>query len=97
MAGRFFFGPSEEDDGDSRLGERELGAWLETDGKMGSCPDWYLTIRSARYLNVPPWDLAGVPETAGHVCWQVWGLWSQNAEAKATNAARKRASQKAKR
>lgn len=25
---------------------------------MGECPEWYLPLRAARYLGVPPWDLA---------------------------------------
>ena len=85
MERRVFYGEAAGDD------ERQLGAYLQSDGKLGECPDWYLAIRSARYLNVPPWDLAGVPDTAGHECWQAWGLWAQNAEVKATNAARKQA------
>lgn len=24
---------------------------------MGSCPDYYATVRAARYYGIPPWDL----------------------------------------
>lgn len=38
-----------------------------TKGAMGECPDWYELIQAARYLGVPPWDLAMQP-----VCWRNW-------------------------
>lgn len=36
-------------------------------------------IDTARYLGVAPWDLAGVPETAGHPAWVYWGMTHQAA------------------
>ena len=34
-----------------------LGRYLATDGLMGEIPDWYVIIKAAKYLGVPPWDL----------------------------------------
>jgi hypothetical protein len=28
---------------------------------MGECPEWYPLFRAARYLGVPPWELAKQP------------------------------------
>lgn len=50
---------------------------------MGEAPDYYPVIQSARYLRVAPWDLAGLPDTAGAYCWVVWGLVCREAEASA--------------
>jgi hypothetical protein len=27
-------------------------------GLMGECPDWYPLMAAARYMKVPPWELA---------------------------------------
>lgn len=50
---------------------------------MGVAPDYYALISSARYLGVAPWDLAGLPETAGAYCWIVWGIVCAEGEASA--------------
>lgn len=50
---------------------------------MGSVPEWYLLIRAARYLGVPPWDLMQQP-----AIWREWALTAENAENKAHNAQR---------
>lgn len=42
---------------------------------MGELPDWYITIRAARYLKVPPWELAGQS-----VAWTNYALAAQSAE-----------------
>lgn len=39
-------------------------------------PEWYPLIRAARYLGVPPWQLAEMP-----VIWQEWALMAESAEA----------------
>lgn len=56
---------------------------------MGECPDWYPLIRAARYLGVPPWELAQQPAV-----WQDWALAAEQAEISAQNQAAKRAGQK---
>lgn len=50
---------------------------------MGQAPDYWAVIQSARYLRVAPWDLAGLPDTAGAYCWIVWSVVCQEAEARA--------------
>jgi hypothetical protein len=50
---------------------------------MGSIPDWYLLLRAARYLGVPPWDLID-----RQTIWREWALIAENAENKASNAQR---------
>jgi hypothetical protein len=52
---------------------------------MGSCPDWYLLLRAARYLGVAPWDLSERPQA-----WMEWALESENAELSAENERAKR-------
>lgn len=69
---------------------RDLVAWLQSDGKLGAPTDWYLLISEARFANVAAWELAGVPESAGLECWRYWIACSQDAEAKARIAHRKR-------
>ena len=49
-------------------------------------PDWYLLVRAARYLTVPPWDLADKP-----AFWQAAALIAEGAEADAQERAQKRA------
>lgn len=53
---------------------------------MGEVPDWYLLIRAARYLGVPPWVLADQP-----LYWMEWANIAQNAENEAQNELQKRA------
>lgn len=43
---------------------------------IGQPPVWYLTIRAARYLGVPPWDLEEMP-----LVWQYRALVAQSIEA----------------
>lgn len=45
---------------------------------MGEVPDWYRTIRAAKYLGVAPWELMDQP-----VVWESWARVSENAEAEA--------------
>lgn len=42
---------------------------------MDYCPDWYPLIQAAKYLGVPPWDLAAQP-----VIWRNWAFASMRAE-----------------
>lgn len=42
---------------------------------MGSIPDWYIAIRAARYLGVPPWELIEQP-----TYWMEWALFAESAE-----------------
>ena len=44
-------------------------------------PDWYLLLRAARYLGVPPWELFDAPEI-----WLEWARVAENAENGAVNA-----------
>lgn len=45
---------------------------------MGEPPSWYRLIRAAKYLGVPPWDLAAQPHT-----WVNMAEAAQDAEAHA--------------
>jgi hypothetical protein len=60
---------------------KALRRYLVTDGAMGEVPEWFSLITAARYLGVPPWDLAVRPAWWMHVA-----LAAQSAE----NAASKR-------
>ena len=44
---------------------------------MGKAPDWYILIRAARYLQVPPWELMKRPPA-----WIHWATMSESAETK---------------
>lgn len=46
---------------------------------MGEVPPWWRLLQAARYLRVPPWDLAERP-----VWWQEIALAAQAAEAAAS-------------
>lgn len=45
---------------------------------MGDVPDWYLHLRAARYLRVPPWELSDAP-----LFWRNAALTAEDAEATA--------------
>jgi len=45
---------------------------------LGACPDWYPLLKAARFLGVPPWELAGRP-----LVWQQWALVAEAAEQEA--------------
>jgi hypothetical protein len=62
---------------------------LLTDGEMGDMPEWYITIQAAKYLGVPPWDLADRP-----MAWQEWAVAARNAEAAAEADNRKQRAKK---
>jgi hypothetical protein len=53
---------------------------------MGEEPDWYPVLRAAKYLGVPPWDLAERP-----IWWTEIALAAQSAEAAARNQKAKKA------
>lgn len=36
---------------------------------VGALPDWYVVVRAAKYLGVPPWELAEKP-----TYWLEWAL-----------------------
>lgn len=55
---------------------------------FGECPQWYPTIRAARYLKVPPWELA----QKSHV-WVEWALTAEDAEAQAQQRRQQRSQQ----
>ena len=42
---------------------------------MGELPDWYTTLRAAKYLGVAPWDLALQP-----LVWEQWAIEALAAE-----------------
>lgn len=46
-----------------------------TGGDMGVMPNWYPTIRAARYLGIAPWELA-----QRSVVWRDWALLAEAAE-----------------
>lgn len=54
-----------------------LGRWLATEGAMGEPPRWWGLIQAARYLRVPPWDLARQP-----IWWMRIALAAKDAEAR---------------
>jgi hypothetical protein len=64
---------------------------LQTEGKMGELPDWYMTIKAAQVLNVPPWELAEKP-----LIWQTWALDASSAEQFVQKERRQRAERKSK-
>lgn len=49
---------------------------------MGRFPEWYLLLRAARYMGVPPWELARMP-----AAWRNYALAAENAEISAQNEA----------
>lgn len=46
-----------------------------TGGALGDAPEVYWTIRAARYLRVPPWDLGSRP-----TIWEDLALATERAE-----------------
>ncbi|MGZ3677039.1 MAG: hypothetical protein ACXWQR_00545 [Ktedonobacterales bacterium] len=62
-----------------------LGRALDTGGAY-DVPDWYYLIRAARYLGVPPWELAERP-----IYWMEWANIAQNAEIDVQNRQQARA------
>lgn len=49
-------------------------------------PDWYFIIRSARYLGVEPWKLAGLDESVAALpIWCTWAFECENAETYVSN------------
>ena len=68
----------------------ELKLYLESDGAFGESPDWYPLMHAARWMHVAPWDLAGIPDTAGLPYWPQWALWTEAGENHAV-AAKQRA------
>ena len=56
---------------------------------MGSCPDWYVLIRAAKYLGVAPWVLQTQP-----AAWMDWALMAESAENEAERARLKRHSKR---
>lgn len=60
-----------------------------TAGQVGEPPEWYLLIRAARYLGVPPWELA-----TRSTIWRDWALVAESAERWAEAEALRRAQRK---
>lgn len=56
---------------------------------MGECPDWYSTVRAARYLNVAPWELLERP-----VYWTTWATMAEQAENEAERQQQERENRK---
>jgi hypothetical protein len=54
---------------------------------MGEQPDWYALLRAARYLRVPPWELAHKP-----IFWTEVALAAMEAEGRAKAHAERRRS-----
>lgn len=59
---------------------------------MGYCPDWYVTMRAARYIGCNPWELIDQPR-----CWTEWALAAETAETEAKQRAEKRAASRSRR
>lgn len=59
--------------------------------ERGAIPAWYMVIKAARVLGVPPWELL-----EREAVWMHWALAAKSAENKAQAAQRKRAEFKAK-
>ena len=53
---------------------------------MGRPAPEYIVIRAARYLGVPPWELAQAPGK-----WLMWALWCEQLEAEQVEREAKRA------
>lgn len=64
---------------------KALRQYLMTEGAMGEMPVWYSLVSAARYLRVPPWELARMP-----VWWLNVAQAAQSAEAAASRAAANR-------
>ncbi len=56
-----------------------LTRYLKHEGALGECPDWYPLLVAARYLGVPPWELAKQSKV-----WMDWALAASAAEALAS-------------
>lgn len=54
---------------------------------MGEPPPWYRLLKAAKYLGVPPWELAGRP-----IAWVTMAEAAQDAEAHAQAVHDKRGS-----
>ena len=52
--------------------------WLLTDGQLGEPPPYYELMKAARWMGVPPWELARQP-----IFWRVWARTIEIAEAEA--------------
>ena len=60
----------------------ELVNYILHDGSFGSCPDWYVVLRAARYFGCPPWELLARVDD-GEDFWLDIASISSNAEAEA--------------
>lgn len=40
--------------------QKSLQTWLETGGVFGEYPEWYVSLKFAAVLNVPPWEIENV-------------------------------------
>lgn len=49
--------------------------WHASRGLRGECPPHYRLIRAAKYLGVPPWELAVMP-----MWWMEWAIEFEQAE-----------------
>lgn len=57
---------------------KALRRFIATEGLMGGVPLWYSLVQAAKYLGVPPWELAKQP-----VWWMNVALAAQSAESSA--------------
>ena len=62
----------------------QFALYLAFNGNTGELPDYYLTVKAARYLGVAPWEL--MEQFKG---WQDAALICESAEAKAVEIRRK--------
>lgn len=49
---------------DWKAEERELRVWLTTDGRRGTCPNWYPVLKEAQALCCPPWEFYALQREA---------------------------------
>lgn len=66
--------------------------YLESEGRGGYVPDWYMFLRAARYLGVAPWELLQQEKA-----WLYLAIESEGAENHAENKRAEKRQRKAKR
>jgi hypothetical protein len=70
---------------------KEIEAVLSTGGNVGNMPDWYIRLRYAQYLCIPPWEVESAILEHGE--WFERAGVAMQAERKAKERARSRRSQ----
>lgn len=63
-----------------------------TPDEVEDYPEWYVVMRAAKWLGVPPWELAEKP-----VWWMQWAVLAMGAENRAEKTLNERAAKRSKR